>query len=143
MAASDPANPYGSLLPWPGENHGMSRAAGGSVVLELTESQPVALDPQLDLLTAIAAQFHARRNPVLAMRENAHWLAEGARAGNVDGVVLWLIEEDEALPWEIARQVRNLPPDLPVLLLSRQAWEVDADAWTKVRDFVAGLETKR
>ena len=24
----DPANPYGSLLPWPGENHAMARAAG-------------------------------------------------------------------------------------------------------------------
>jgi ATP-dependent Lhr-like helicase len=33
LAASDPANPYGSLLPWPGENHGMARAAGASVVL--------------------------------------------------------------------------------------------------------------
>jgi ATP-dependent Lhr-like helicase len=33
LAASDPANPYGNLLPWPGENHGMSRAAGASVVL--------------------------------------------------------------------------------------------------------------
>jgi ATP-dependent Lhr-like helicase len=33
LAASDPANPYGSLLRWPGENHGMSRAAGASVVL--------------------------------------------------------------------------------------------------------------
>src|ERR1035437_793241 len=33
LAASDPANPYGSLLPWPGENHAMPRAAGCSVVL--------------------------------------------------------------------------------------------------------------
>ncbi|MEO8371718.1 MAG: DEAD/DEAH box helicase, partial [Candidatus Solibacter sp.] len=33
LAASDPANPYGNLLAWPGENHGMSRAAGASVVL--------------------------------------------------------------------------------------------------------------
>jgi ATP-dependent Lhr-like helicase len=33
LAACDPANPYGSLLPWPGENHGMARTAGASVVL--------------------------------------------------------------------------------------------------------------
>ena len=33
LAASDPANPYGNLLPWPGENHGMARAAGASIVL--------------------------------------------------------------------------------------------------------------
>ena len=37
LAASDPANPYGSLLPWPAvnhaANHGMARAAGANVVL--------------------------------------------------------------------------------------------------------------
>jgi ATP-dependent Lhr-like helicase len=49
LAASDPANPYGSLLPWPGENHGMARAAGCSVVL---------IDGQL-------AAFLRRRNPAI------------------------------------------------------------------------------
>jgi ATP-dependent Lhr-like helicase len=34
LAASDPANPYGSLLPWAEDaNHSMSRAAGGNVIL--------------------------------------------------------------------------------------------------------------
>ena len=35
LAASDPANPYGNLLPWvePGVEHTMARAAGASVVL--------------------------------------------------------------------------------------------------------------
>jgi ATP-dependent Lhr-like helicase len=34
LAASDPANPYGGLLPWPGgAQHAMARAAGASVVI--------------------------------------------------------------------------------------------------------------
>jgi ATP-dependent Lhr-like helicase len=35
LAASDPANPYGSLLPWVdcGVEHSMARAAGASVIL--------------------------------------------------------------------------------------------------------------
>jgi len=49
LAACDPANPYGGLLPWPGENHGMSRTAGCSVVL---------IDGQL-------AAFLRRRNPAI------------------------------------------------------------------------------
>jgi ATP-dependent Lhr-like helicase len=49
LAACDPANPYGSLLPWPGENHGMARAAGASVVL---------INGQL-------AAFLRRRNPAI------------------------------------------------------------------------------
>jgi ATP-dependent Lhr-like helicase len=49
LAACDPANPYGNLLPWPGENHGMSRTAGSSVVL---------INGQL-------AAFLRRRNPAI------------------------------------------------------------------------------
>ena len=49
LAASDPANPYGSLLPWPGETHAMARAAGCSVVL---------INGQL-------AAFLRRRNPAV------------------------------------------------------------------------------
>jgi ATP-dependent Lhr-like helicase len=49
LAACDPANPYGNLLPWPGENHGMARTAGASVVL---------VNGQL-------AAFLRRRNPAI------------------------------------------------------------------------------
>src|ERR1035438_5489592 len=53
LAASDPANPYGSLLPWPSQNHSqnhtMSRAAGGSVVL----------------IDGTLAAFLRRRNPAI------------------------------------------------------------------------------
>lgn len=53
LAASDPANPYGSLLPWPrlneDEAHGMARASGASVVL----------------INGDLAAFLRRRNPSL------------------------------------------------------------------------------
>jgi hypothetical protein len=123
--------------------HRAVEAGGGNVVLELTESESAPAPAQPDALTRIAAQFHARRGPVLAMREDADWLADRARAARVDGAILWLIEEDEALPWEIARQARRLRADLPVLLLPRQSWAMDAGAMQQVREFVDGLESKR
>jgi hypothetical protein len=123
--------------------HRAIEAVGGSVVLELTDSDTSMLIAQSDPLAAIATQFHARRSPVLAMRQDSEWLADRARAARADGVVLWLIEEDEALPWEIARQMRRLRADLPVLLLSRQCWRAEAGAIQQVRDFVAGLELKK
>ncbi|MCU1238661.1 MAG: dependent helicase, Lhr family, partial [Candidatus Solibacter sp.] len=49
LSANDPANPYGSLLPWPGANHQMARAAGASVVL---------IDGRL-------SAFLRRRNPAI------------------------------------------------------------------------------
>src|SRR5262249_21304156 len=59
LAATDPANPYGTILPWPrldpsttpdsGDYHGMSRTGGASVVL---------INGQL-------AAFLRRRNPAI------------------------------------------------------------------------------
>jgi ATP-dependent Lhr-like helicase len=51
LAASDPANPYGGLLPWTGgsEDHSMARAAGASVIL----------------VNGRLAAFFRRRNPAL------------------------------------------------------------------------------
>jgi ATP-dependent Lhr-like helicase len=46
LAASDPANPYGSLLPWP-KPHSMSRTSGASVIL----------------VNGRLAAFFRRRNP--------------------------------------------------------------------------------
>src|ERR1035437_7025177 len=47
LAASDPANPYGSLLPWAGAQHAMARPAGCGVVL----------------INGKLAAFRRRRNP--------------------------------------------------------------------------------
>ena len=54
LAASDPANPYGALLPWPRDEntdlaHGMARAAGASVVI----------------INGLLGAFLRRRNPSL------------------------------------------------------------------------------
>ena len=62
------------------------------------------------------------------MREDGHWMSVRPRV-QADAVVFWLIEENEALPWEIARQVRDLRERrIPTLLLTRQPWEVDERA---------------
>jgi hypothetical protein len=122
--------------------HVAIESAGGNAVLELTDSQPVPLSPGGDLLDAIADQFHVRSSPVLAMRQDAGWLVRCARHVGAEGVVLWLIEEDEALPWEVSRQVRSLQGHVPVKLLSRQNWKAGADALREVQAFVGGLESK-
>ena len=54
LAASDPANPYGALLPWPRQDstdsvHGMARTSGASVVL----------------VNGMLAAFFRRKNPAL------------------------------------------------------------------------------
>lgn len=119
-------------------------SGGGSVVLDLTS--PLASDagaarPDLNAIADIAQSLRA---PVVAMRENAAWVAEHAHAVRADAVVFWLIEEDEALPWEIARQMRTLrEAGIPALLLARQPWVLGAQAHAKVVEFVSRLEAVR
>lgn len=124
--------------------HRTIEAAGGSMVLELTQSLvdcDTAIVPDLD---ALADQFQSRRSPVLAMRENPAWVADRAAEVRADAVVFWLIEEDEALPWEISRQMRSLRERrMPTLLLTRQRWLVDEQTQKEVTGFMRQLEVPR
>ena len=118
-------------------------AAGATVVLELTGS-PGQLRKGDASLDALADHFQQCRGPVLAMREDPQWVAKRAREARADGVVFWLIEEDEALPWEIARQLRTLKDaGIPARLLSRQQWRAGEQALGAITAFASSLETSK
>ena len=120
--------------------HRAVEAAGGAIVREFVETER-ARAAGGDLMRAFAHRHHAARTPAQRMLDSADWLAEQARAARADGVVLWLIEEDEALPWEAVGQARALADaGIPVLALTRQCWLADAAALHALGDFVAGLE---
>jgi hypothetical protein len=117
--------------------HVAIEACGGSVVLELTESRAAGERTQRDPFAALADEFHRRESPALAMRRNARWLLDNARDQRADAVLVWLSEQDEALPWEIARQMRSLhEAGIPALLLARQPAHVSATILTQVMHFL-------
>jgi hypothetical protein len=124
--------------------HAAIEGAGGSVVVELNHSfSPLPTDG-IASLDALADQFHAQLTPVLAMREDADWLAHSAREARADAVVCWLIEEDEAMPWEISRQMRRLHEErIPALLLARQRRQNEGDALRQLTQFVGALGKPR
>jgi ATP-dependent helicase Lhr and Lhr-like helicase len=95
LAASDPANPYGSLLPWSAQPHSMSRSSGASVIL----------------VNGHLAAFFRRRNPSFQVflpddeperaqvaRELARKLAEVAiaRQSRRSGLLIGEINEQPA-----------------------------------------------
>lgn len=124
--------------------HAAVETAGGSVVLELTESLPGIESAEALPLDAIADHFQSRRGPVLAMREDASWVARRAAEAHADAVLFWLIEEDEALPWEVSRQLRALRErSIPTLVLTRQHWLADDNAQQQVNEFMTGLKGSR
>lgn len=133
LLAGDPS-PDGAV-------HRAIENAGGSVVVDLTESLPDAPPAPSASIDTVADHVRTRRSPVLAMRENPDWIVDCARGARADAVLFWLIEEDESMPWEIARQMRILEAaGMRTLLLSRQPWQADEAALTRIREFVAALK---
>jgi benzoyl-CoA reductase/2-hydroxyglutaryl-CoA dehydratase subunit BcrC/BadD/HgdB len=120
-----------------GQLHVAIEEAGASVILELTESQFFGERTQSDPFAAIAEEFQGRESPALSMRRNPRWLAANAAEHRADAVVVWLSEQNEALPWEIARQMESLrAAGVPALMLARQDWRVTAAALSQVKDFL-------
>jgi len=116
--------------------HTAIEATGATVVAELTESQSMGDPAPDDPLAAIAAEFQGRESPALSMRRDARWLVDRALAQGADSVLIWLSEQNEALPWEVARQVESLRArGVPALLLARQPWHIPASVLTQVKDF--------
>jgi ATP-dependent Lhr-like helicase len=109
LAASDPANPYGSMLPWraeTGEPHSMARASGASVVL----------------VNGRLVAFFRRRNPSFRVflpenepeqtqiaRELAKKLAEVATSGHNrrHGVLISEINDQPAREHFLARMLKD------------------------------------
>ena len=117
--------------------HAAVETAGASVVKELTESPIAGELGRQDPLSAIAGEFQRRESPALSMRSNARWLTDQALEHRADAVLVWLSEHDEALPWEIVRQMQALrAAGIPALLLARQPWRVSAAVLAQVTQFV-------
>jgi ATP-dependent helicase Lhr and Lhr-like helicase len=96
LAASDPANPYGAVLPWPreGESHAMARASGASVVLVngrlaafLRRRNPAirTMLPENEPERSIVARATASKLADVAMRRQGR--RSGLLISEIDGVV--------------------------------------------------------
>jgi hypothetical protein len=120
--------------------HTAIEAAGASIVLELTTSVPAAgaaERPPREPIAAIAEEFQRRESPAISMRRDGRWLADAALDHRADSLLLWLSEQNEALPWEVPRQVRALrAAGIPVLLLERQPANISATVLSLVMHFV-------
>jgi len=124
--------------------HVAVEAGNGVVVRECTAACASATNSSMDPLTAIAERHYSMRSPARLMLQSPDYLSAVARDVAADAVILWAIEEDEALPWEIAKQATALQAaKIPVLLLTRQRWLADDAILQAVTEFVRGLERKR
>jgi benzoyl-CoA reductase/2-hydroxyglutaryl-CoA dehydratase subunit BcrC/BadD/HgdB len=121
-------------------------AANGSIVSELVEATHSPSDKinGEEILAAIGQRHYAAVSPAQQMLSSPDWIASQAQKAKAQGVIIWLIEEDEALPWELASQTRALhDAKIPVLTLARQRWLAEAETLTSITSFVRSLELSR
>jgi len=116
--------------------------AGGNVVSEYIEHRHPQVMPGADILADIARRHHRGSTISQQMLSSSTLLVDATREVNAHGVVLWAIEEDETLPWEISRQAAALrASSIPVLVLSRQSWHLKEEVLAQVSAFTDSLNT--
>ena len=119
-------------------------AAGGCVVQESGEGclAPLAvpLEWGSDPCAAIAQHYHRLNYGPRAWEDYAAQVVAQAKAARANGVVLWLIEEDEALAWHVPALRQQLSAHgIPLLCLTRQRWDASPAALAPIGAFVRGL----
>jgi ATP-dependent Lhr-like helicase len=130
LAASDPANPYGAVLPWPreeGESHAMARASGASVILVngrlsafIRRRNPAirTLLPENEPERSIVARATASKLADVAMRRQGR--KTGLLIGEVDGVaarqhfLARFLEEAGFVATANGYQMRRIAPVLQI-----------------------------
>jgi hypothetical protein len=127
--------------------HTAAEAAGWSVVGEscdrsLDRLGPVLEDSADDAASLIARHCHGLQRGPRGFTDRAGELGSLARSTDADAVVIWLIEEDEALAWDLVAMrgaVQSL--HIPLLAMTRRQWDCSDNAAGELKNFLRGLPT--
>ncbi|MCP5143635.1 MAG: hypothetical protein H6978_02310 [Gammaproteobacteria bacterium] len=128
--------------------HRAVEAAGGNVCGELharallRHGAAIANDGVADAVDAVARQVNANAYGPRAFGDRTSLLLSEVRRTHAEAVVMWLIEEDEAMAWHVARQRTALSEaGVAALILTRQRWDgsdgADAGVSTFVKEIAA------
>lgn len=146
-AAAEPAGPRLLLVGTAPPDERLHRAvetAGGQIAAELHENgldrHGPAIGDSDDPITAIASRYQALPFGSRSFADRPRLLAEAAARASADGVIFWLIEEEEALVWDLPAQVRAAEAlDLPHLALTRTTWEAGQGDLDRISHFTATI----
>jgi benzoyl-CoA reductase/2-hydroxyglutaryl-CoA dehydratase subunit BcrC/BadD/HgdB len=125
--------------------HRAVEEAGGNVVAELgahascaVASPPIASDGSF---TAIAAHYQSGEFASRAFVDRAATLKTAAQAARIDAVIIWLIEQEDALIWDLPAQLSSLDAaGVAALPLVRRRWDGDDGALDEIASFIRGLK---
>jgi len=125
--------------------HVLIESAGGCVVGEAGEHSLArlgsAVDNSDDPLRSLAAHYHELPYGPRAFADRAADIAQQVGRCRAQGVILWVIEEDESMVWDLPGITRTLgDARVPLLALSRRRWDARDDTGERIAAFVASLQ---
>ncbi len=120
-------------------------SAGGNVVAELGDfaafSAQLPLIPEDGSCAALAAHYCSLPHGPRAFIDRAEVTLACARNAQVDGVILWLLEQEEAVVWDVPAQQKALASaGIPTLSLVRRCWDVSDGALDDIVSFTKDLK---
>jgi len=127
--------------------HGAVEAAGGNIVAEWGEQSMFTNDGSRiaagNTLDDIADHYYGQVAGPRAFLDRAAAVRELAIVAHADGVIIWVLEQEEAMIWDVPAQTQALQSTgVPVLSLVRRRWD-GSDARDEIRNFTQLLERRR
>jgi benzoyl-CoA reductase/2-hydroxyglutaryl-CoA dehydratase subunit BcrC/BadD/HgdB len=125
--------------------HRIVEKTGGVIVAEAGDHDLTSLGLAVttagtEPLRALSDHYHALPYGTRAFVDREADLGRRVTAIRAQGVIIWLIEEEEALVWDLPGQRRRLQQlGVPTLALTRQHAGFSDEALASVRDFTAQL----
>jgi benzoyl-CoA reductase/2-hydroxyglutaryl-CoA dehydratase subunit BcrC/BadD/HgdB len=125
--------------------HRVVEEAGGNVVAELGShaSCAVALPPIAPdgSFAAIAAHYQSIESGPRAFVDRGLLLKTRAQSAQAEAVIIWLIEQEDALIWELPAQLSALSAaGIAALPLVRRRWDASDEAPAEIASFIRDLE---
>jgi benzoyl-CoA reductase/2-hydroxyglutaryl-CoA dehydratase subunit BcrC/BadD/HgdB len=125
--------------------HRAVEEGGGNVVSEgdayASRSLSLPPIPAEGSLDAIADHYHAQQASTRAFIDRASTIRRLAESVAADGVIIWLIEEEDALIWDLPAEMSALQASgIATLRLVRRRWDLSDGALEQVKSFTLGLK---
>jgi benzoyl-CoA reductase/2-hydroxyglutaryl-CoA dehydratase subunit BcrC/BadD/HgdB len=124
--------------------HRAVESAGGNVVAELGDfasyGAQLPIIPEEGSFRALALHYHSLTHGPRAFINRAEMTVARAQSDQVDGVIQWLIEQEEALVWDVPAQKTALSAaGIPTLSMARRCWDASDGTIDEIISFTHSL----
>ena len=126
--------------------HETVERCGGCVVAEVGEHSPACLGTPIAELDgpfeALARHYHALRTGPRSFEDMADQVVQTAVASRADAAIFWLIDQDEALAWQLPSISAALARErIPLLTLTGRRWNAADGTLEEIARFTQELKT--